>query len=143
MHVFHPKFTRKGSSGFSILIARTSKGLKLIEEAIKNKALYAEEANLQDLLIAQGFHLLEGIYYAPLRQKLLQHHITILRELDEIDKIIVLLLTTITMYLLKFKIIRQLLSTHSAEKTLRYVSWFLSRQKYRKRTQVMSLLMTE
>ena len=138
---WHPKFTGKNHLGVSIMIARTPKGLRLIKAAIKDEVLYAEEANLRDLLIAQGFHLIEGNQYAPLRQKLLQHRITILRELNEIDKTIVLLLTTITMYLLKFKTIRQLLSTSSAEKPLRYISWFLSRQKYRKLSQIASLLL--
>lgn len=140
---WHPKFSGKSSSGVSIIIARTPKGLKLIETAIKNEVLYTEEADLCDLLIAYGHHLIEGKQYAPFRQKFLQHRITILRELNEIDKTIVLLLAIITTHLLKFKTIRQLLSTSSAEKPLKYISWFLSRQKYRKRTQVMSLLMTK
>ena len=139
---WHPKFS--GSSpGVSIIIARTPKGLKLIETAIKNEVLYTEEADLCDLLIAYGHHLIEGKQYAPFRQRLLQHRIAILRELNKIDNIIVLLLTIITTHLLKFKLIRQLLSTFPAEKTLRYASWFLSRQKYRKRIQVTSLLMNK
>ena len=140
---WHPKFTGKNHLGVSIMIARTPKGLRLIKAALKDEVLYAEEANLRDLFIAQGFHLIEGIQYAPLRQRLLQHRITILRELNEIDKTIVLLQTTITMYLLKFKIIRQSLSTFPAEKTLRRISWFLSRQKYKKLSQIASFLMAK
>jgi len=139
---WHPKFA-ENSSGVSVIIARTSKGLRLIKAAIRDEVLHIEKANLRDLLIAQGFHLIESIYYVPPRQKLLQHHITMLRELNKIDNIIVLLLTIITTHLLKFKLIRQLLSTFPAEKTLRYASWFLSRQKYRKRIQVTSLLMNK
>jgi coenzyme F420 hydrogenase subunit beta len=137
---WHPKFTGKNSSGVSILIARTPRGLRLMEESIRDEVLYAEEAGLRDLLIAQGFHLIEGIYYASLRQKLLQYRISIIRDLKDIDKIIVLLLAIITTHLLKFKIIRQLLDASPTEKALRLVSWFLSRQKYRKLSQTASSL---
>ena len=137
---WHPKFTGKSSSGVSIMIARTPKGLRLIEAAIKDEVLYTEEADLRDLLIAQGFHLIEGTCYAPFRQKLLQHRITVIRELNEIDKTVVLLLTIITTHLLKFKIIRQLLSASPTEKALRLISWFLSQQKYRKLSQTASFL---
>jgi len=133
---WHPKFTGKNSLGVSIIIARTPKGLRLIEAAIKDEALYTEEANLRDLLIAQGFHLIEGICYAPLRQKLLQHRTTVVRELNEIDKTVVVLLTIITTHLSKFKTIRQLLGTSSTQKTLRLIQWFLSRQKYGKLSQI-------
>ncbi|RLI43332.1 hypothetical protein DRO69_09400 [Candidatus Bathyarchaeota archaeon] len=135
---WHPKFTGN-TSGVSIIVARTLKGLRLVEKAAKNELLYTEEAGLRDLLIAYGFHLIEGKWYAPLRQKLLQHSITVLRELDEIDKIIVLLLTIITT-LLKFKTTRRLVHTSSAEKILKYISWFLSRQKYKKLFQMAAFL---
>ena len=115
-------------------------GLRLVEKATKKELLYTEEAGLRDLLITYGFHLIEGKWYAPLRQKLLQQRVTVIQELDEIDKTIVLLLTAITTYLLKFKTIRQLLSTHPAEKTLKYISWFLSRQKYKKLSQMTAFL---
>lgn len=140
---WHPKFTRKDSSGVSILIARTPKGLKLVEAAIRSELLYAEEANLGDLLIAQGSNLIEGNQYAILRQKLLQHRITVLRESNDVDKTVVLLLTIITASLLKFKTMRQLLNSSPTEKTLRLISRFLSRQKYRKLSQIASFLMTE
>jgi len=133
---WHPKFTRKDSSGVSILIARTPKGLGLVEVAIRNEALYAKETDMRDLLVAQGSHLVEGNIYAPLRQKLLQYRITVLREFKELDKTIVLLLTLTTMHLLKFRTIRQLLSISQTEKILKYVSWFISRQKYRKLSQI-------
>ncbi len=134
-----PKFTGKVPP-VPLMITRTPEGLRLVEAAIRDEVLYTEEAELQDLLIAQGFHLIEGIYYIPLRQKLLQHRITALRELDEIDKIIVLVLAIITTHLLKFKIIRQLLSTSSTEKALKLISWFLSRQKHKKLSQTTSFL---
>jgi len=140
---WHPRFIGKNSLGVSIIIARTLKGLRLIEAAIKDEALYAEKANLRDLLIAQGFHLVEAIHYAPLRQKLLQHRIIVVRELKEIDKTVLVLLTVITTHLLKFKTIRQLLGTPLTEKTLRLISWFLSRQKRRKLHQIASFLVTE
>lgn len=140
---WHPKFPRKNSKGVSIIIARTSKGLKLVEEAIKNEVLYTKETDLRDLLIAQGFHLIEGSQYAPFRQKLFQHRITVLRELNEIDKTVVLLLTIITTHLSKFRVIKQLLNTSPTEKSLRLISGFLSRHKYRKLSQIASFLMTE
>lgn len=138
---WHPRFTGKDSSGVSILLARTLKGIRLVEVAIKNKVLYAEETDLQGFLIAQGSHLIEGVQYAPLRKKLLQYRIIALRELNEADKIIVSLVTIITMLLPKFWIIRQLLRASPIGKTLKYVSWFLSRQKRRKLSQISSLLM--
>lgn len=139
---WHPKFTRKSSSGVSILIARTPKGLKLVEAAIRNEALYAEETNLQDLLIAQGLHLVEGIEYVPLRQKILQHRVTILLELNEIDKAIAVLPTIINQQILKFKTIRQLLNTSLTEKTLKIILRLLSRQKRKRLSQIARSLLT-
>jgi len=56
---------------------------------------------------------------------------------------VVLLLTIVTTHLLKFKLIRQLLSTAPSEELLRLVAWFLSQQKHRKLSEVASFLMTE
>ena len=140
---WHPKFSRKNLPGVSILTARTPKGLKLVETAIRNEVIYAEEANLRDLLVVQGFHLIEGNQYATFRQKFFQHRTTLLRELNEIDKAVVLLLTIITVHLSKFKTMRQLLGTFLAENFLRLISGFLSRHKYRKVSQIASFLMSE
>lgn len=135
---WHPKFEGKNSPGVSIIITRNPRALRLVEEAIKED-IYAEEINLQDLLITQGSHLIESIYYAPLRQKLLQNRITI-RDLNKIDKIIVILLTIINTHLSKYKVIRQLLTIGLTEKILEPISWFLKWQKRRKLSQIVSFL---
>ena len=134
---WHPKFAGKDSSGTSIIIARKPRGLKLIEEAVEDAVLYTEEASLQDLLIASpGLHLIESIHYAPLRRKLFQNRIEVLRELNEIDKYVVLLLTILIMYLLKYRIARQLIVTSRIEKIFILIQWLLSRKKYGKLSQI-------
>lgn len=89
---WHPKFTGKNLSGVSIVVARTKRGLKLVEQAIKDGTLYAEKAELRDFIVPHGHHLIEGARYAPFRQKLFQQPVRVLRELNEIDKTIVALL---------------------------------------------------
>jgi len=124
---WHPKFMGKNSLGVSILVVRTARGLELAKSAIKDGILYAEEARLQDLQIAQGHDIIEGSQYAPFKQKLLQHRIAAIRELKEIDKSIIALLAIMNRYMLRYKAIRRLLSTSSAEKLLNITLWFLSR----------------
>jgi len=123
---WHPKLVGKNSLGVSIFIVRTTKGLELAKSAIKDGALYAEEARLRDLLIAQAHGIIEGSQYAPFTQKLLQHRIGAIRELKEVDKSIIALLTIITYHTLKCKTMRRLLSTSLAEKLLNITLWFLS-----------------
>ena len=136
---WHPKFIGKGLSGVSIMIVRTARGLILVERAIRDKAIYAEETKLPELLVAQGFHLVEGTCYVPLRKKLLRYSFTVLRELKEIDKTIVVLLTIINQHVLKFKIIRRLLNTSPTEKTLKIISRGLFlRQKHKRLSQIAS-----
>lgn len=137
---WHPRFPTKDSSGVSVIVARTPKGLEVIDKAIKHKTLYVETATLPDFLIAQGFNLLEGTQYATLRQKFFQHQVAVLWGLTEIDKIITLLLTILTIHFLKFKAIRRLLSSSCAEKTFGLTLGFLSRQKRRKMQKIISSL---
>jgi hypothetical protein len=120
---WHPKFIGKDLQGISIIIARTNKGLKLIEQAIKNKALYAEAAHPKDLIIAQSRNIIEETHYAPLKRKLLQHRLVTLKE---IDKTIIALLLIVNL-LLKHKSIRQILRTSTAEKFLSIIFWLLYR----------------
>jgi len=120
---WHPKFMGRDSSGVSILIARSARGLNLIDKAVKDEVLHIEKTGLQDLLVTQGHHVIEGIRYAPLRKSLLQHRITVLRELMELDKLVVTLLVIVNRLTARFKVIRRLLGTPLAEKLLKIVLW--------------------
>ena len=124
---WHPKFMGKESLGASILVVRTAKGFELVESAIKDGTLYAEEARFIDLLIAQGHNIIEGSQYAPFRQKLLQYRIAAVRELKEVNKSIIAFLAIMNRYMLRYKATRRLLNTPSAEKLLKITLWFLSR----------------
>jgi|GEM_PF-3011650 len=126
---WHPKFMKKPSPGVSMLILRTSKGLKLLENAVRDGVLYVEETKLRDLLVTQGHHVIEGTRYAPLKKKLLQHHIAVLRELTELDKLIAALLFIINRLASRFKILRRFLGTSLAEKLLIIVVYLFNREK--------------
>jgi len=126
---WHHKFVGKDLFGVSILVARTSKGHKLIEKAIKNRVLYAEEIGLRELLVTQGNHVIEAARYVPLRRKLLQHPITALCEMTELDKLAVILLTLVNRLASRFEVLRRFLGTLLAEKLLRITSLILAHTK--------------
>lgn len=123
---WHPKFIGKNSSGVSIVVVRSVRGIELVESAIRDGALYTEEARLRDLLITQGRNIIEGSQYGPFKQKLLQYRISAIRELKEVNKSIIALLTIINHCMSKYKTMRRLLDTLAAEKLLSTILWFLS-----------------
>jgi len=135
---WHPKFIGKDSQGISIIIARTNKGLELIEQAIKNKALYAEAAHPKDLIIAQNHNIIEETQYAPFKQNLLQHRLVTIKE---IDKTIIALLLIINL-LLKHRSIRQILRTSTAEKFLSVILWLLYRNESLKLQKILKNMRT-
>lgn len=124
---WHPKYVGKDSSGVSILIVRTDKGLDLLKSTIKDGTLYGENAKLLDLLLAQGHNIVEGSQYAPFKQKLLKYHLEAIYELKEVDKIIIALLLITNSHLLKYKVMRQMLNASQVKKLLHVLLWFLSR----------------
>lgn len=134
---WHPKFMKKSSPGVSVMIVRTAKGLKLLEAAVRDGVLYVEEAGLRDLLVTKGHHVIEGTRYAPVRKKLLQHRIIVLRELRDLDRFIVTVLFIMKQLVSRFKILRRFLGTSLAEYSLIIVVDLLD---YCKRARVKELL---
>ena len=126
--MWHHKYV-KDSVGTSTIIVRTSEGLKLIDDAIKNNVLFVEEAKLQDILIAHGSHLIESIEYAPFRQAILNRDVKLLKEFKHIDKTVVFLLTMLSQFTSKSKKLRLLFNARLTEKILKLVSRFISRSK--------------
>jgi len=123
---WHPKYV-KDSIGISTIIVRTSEGLKLINDAIKNNVLFVEEAKLQDILIAHGSHLIESIEYAPFRQMILKRDVKLLKEFKYMDKIVVFLLTILSQFASKSEKLRLLFNARFMEKTLKLISRFIFR----------------
>jgi len=128
---WHPKFIGKNSSGVSIIMIRTIKGLELVQDAIRDRVLYAGETGLRDLLVTQGDHVVEGTRYAPLRKKLLKRNIIVLLELRNLDELMVALLYIVKDLVSRFKILRRFLGTCLAEKSLLVIVIFLNKQKRR------------
>jgi len=126
---WHPKFIGKDSQGISIMIARTDKGLKLIEQAIEDKALYAETAQPKDLFIAQSHNIIEETQYAPFKRKLLQHRTEAIKE---IDKTFIALLFMASCHLTKHEASRQLLKTSPIENFLHIILRLQSQQETQK-----------
>lgn len=121
---WHPKFG-KDSSGTSILIVRTTRGLNLVEGLLETDCLYVEETGLRDLLIAQGHHLIEGSRYANFRRKLLQHHFTSLRELKVLEKLVMVLMIIMNKLTTRFEVTRRFLETSLVEKLLKIASFYM------------------
>lgn len=115
---WHPKFLGKTSLGASIIITRSVRGLELVTSAINDRILYAEEAQLKDLILTQGHNILEGSQYSPFRQKIFQHKLSAIHELTDVSKSIVALLAIVTYCLSKSKTLRRLLKPLVTEKIL-------------------------
>jgi coenzyme F420 hydrogenase subunit beta len=124
---WHPKFTEKSSLGVSVVITRTIKGRKLVESAVEDKQLSAEKAKLADLFVTHGTNIVEGSQYAPFKQKLLRHNVSAVKELWEMDKSIIAVLTFASHSVLKHRRIRRLLSQHLTERVLYRTLWYLWR----------------
>ena len=118
---WHPKFTKTSSSGTSIVIARNTKSVKLLNEAVKDRILNLEEISLLELNEMTNNHVLEASRYAPFRKKLFQHNFAVLRELKDLDKLIVCLLYGINGTALRCKAFRFFLGTRLAEKSLKII----------------------
>lgn len=133
---WHPKFIGKDSLGVSILIIRTTKGLKLIEAAIRDGVVYAEETGFRDLIVTQGHQVIQGVRYAPLTRKLLQHRATVLRELIELDKLLIAILILVNRLASRFKVLRCFLATPLIERLLKITSLILYNLKWRHATSI-------
>lgn len=124
---WHPKFTAKSSSGVSILMVRTAKGLELVKSLVENKQLFVEKARMADLIVAQGTNIVEGSQYAPFKRKLVRHRISVFRDFKDIDKSIIAFLTVASYNMLKHRRIRHLLSRHLTERLLFVIEGFMLR----------------
>jgi coenzyme F420 hydrogenase subunit beta len=126
---WHPKFIEKKSPGVSIIVVRTNKGLQIVDSAIKDGNICSETAKLKDLIMAQWQLIIEGSQYGVFRKKLIQHKIWTIGELKELDKTIIALLTVINYFASKTKVVRKLLGTSLAKKSLTIALWQLSERK--------------
>ena len=129
---WHPKFIGKDSTGVSIIIARTKKGLSLIESAVKYRRVYVQTAKKQDLLLTQRHNIIESLQYAPFRQHLHRHSIEAIYKLKEIDKLAIALLLVIRKLLFKYKTLRRLLDMHPVKEFFYVILWLLSKFEYAK-----------
>lgn len=136
---WHPKYVGKNVLGVSIIIIRTEKGADVVLSAIRNGAIYCEEAELQDIYITQGHNVLEERCFAPFKKKLFQHRASAAYEFKEIDKILIALLIAVNYLISKYVRMRKLLQNRLVEKILKTILWVLQLRESMRLLQIKNL----
>lgn len=88
---WHPKYIGKDPIGHSIVIVRSLKGLKVINDAINCKVIEIDKATFYDMISTCMHHIIEGAYYANVgRNFIFKHSITL--KPNDIAMIVLLIL---------------------------------------------------
>lgn len=71
---WHPKYMGKDPIGHSIVIVRSLKGLKVINDAINCKVIEIDKATFYDMTLTCMHHIIEGAYYANVRRNFISKY---------------------------------------------------------------------